>query len=388
MSPAVLDSVPVYAGNDFYVPAFEVSLGGRRQSGALVRDVTQVTYKDNVKEIDRFEMTVNNWDARERKFKYSDTDTFEPKKFVELKMGYLGAGGSGLRTMIRGEITALRPTFPASGQPTLAVSGLNILHNFQGDPKSDNYDGKTLTEIAERVVKRLASPNFRVRFVGPRVAAMTAVQKDLLQNNETDLAFLTGLAQRAGYDLSAEEGDGETVVTFAPPSPAAKPTYQLRYGRTLTEFQPNLDFTHQVSDVEVHGFDPIKGEPIKVSVGQGQAGASGLKSKMKAGTKNPVAARREIINTAPVRDEQAARELAAGQLGRINDVLVTATGSVVGLPDLRAGSQIEVDGVGLRFNGRYFLTSTTHTIGMSGYVTQFECRLMALSHRSAGEALA
>ena len=35
---------------------------------------------------------------------------------------------------------------------------------------------------------------------------------------------------------------------------------------------------------------------------------------------------------------------------------------------------MNIDGVGTRFSGRYFVTSTTHTIGDSGYTTQFECR--------------
>ncbi len=54
--------------------------------------------------------------------------------------------------------------------------------------------------------------------------------------------------------------------------------------------------------------------------------------------------------------------------------MVKATGSVPGLPDIRAGTVLEIDGVGDRFSGRYFVVSTTHTIGDSGYTTQFECR--------------
>jgi phage protein D len=46
----------------------------------------------------------------------------------------------------------------------------------------------------------------------------------------------------------------------------------------------------------------------------------------------------------------------------------------VGLPDLRAGSVVYIDGLGERFSGRYFVTSTTHAISDSGYTTQFECR--------------
>ena len=41
---------------------------------------------------------------------------------------------------------------------------------------------------------------------------------------------------------------------------------------------------------------------------------------------------------------------------------MTATGTTVGLPDLRAGQRVRIKGVGSRFSGTYFVTKTTHTI--------------------------
>jgi phage protein D len=54
--------------------------------------------------------------------------------------------------------------------------------------------------------------------------------------------------------------------------------------------------------------------------------------------------------------------------------MITGSGSTVGVPDLRAGSAILVEGVGKRFSGRYFVTSTTHKIDDSGYTTRFTGR--------------
>ena len=261
------------------------------------------------------------------------------------------------------------------------VGGVNVLDKFRGKPFSDKYEKLTLTQIANKVCGRIG-----VKFIPPKAGMMEAVQTDLIQNNVSDLEFLDGLARRAGYSLAVEEKP-TTALKFELASAFSAPVYKLRYGRTLTEFQPVLDFNHQVSEVEVRGFDTAKGEAIKVTVGQSQIGTDGLKSKMKSGSSNPATGKREVINSVPVADEQTARDLAAAQLRRVNETLVTASGSVVGLPDLRAGSRIEVDGVGKRFNGLYFVTETTHTIGMSGYVTKFSCNLVELSGRSSGEAL-
>ena len=54
--------------------------------------------------------------------------------------------------------------------------------------------------------------------------------------------------------------------------------------------------------------------------------------------------------------------------------LVEATGTTVGLPDLRAGTKIRIRGLGARFSGRYFVTKTTHTLDASGYRTKFTAR--------------
>jgi len=89
-------AIPIYEGQDFYVPAFEVKLNGRAAGQDVVRDILSVTYKDNIQEIDSFEISINNWDAATRSFKYSDDKLFDPGERLELSMGYQGA----LRTML------------------------------------------------------------------------------------------------------------------------------------------------------------------------------------------------------------------------------------------------------------------------------------------------
>jgi phage protein D len=84
--------------------------------------------------------------------------------------------------------------------------------------------------------------------------------------------------------------------------------------------------------------------------------------------------REEVITTHPVQSEDEARTLALETLERIAKGMLTGSGATVGLPDIRTGTVLDIDGLGSRFSGRYFVTATTHTIGDSGYTTQFECR--------------
>jgi phage protein D len=368
------DVIPIYRGQDFYVPTFQVQLLDRPLGQDVIRDITQVTYRDSLEEVDSFEIVINNWDAARRTFKYSDEALFDPGKRLQLWMGYHGRDR--LRLMINGEITSLRPVFPSSGQPTLTISGLNILHRFRGEQASHPYECRTDSQIAKEVGSRLG---VTVR-TDPNAEANEQPYVYLLQDNQYDLNFLIGRARRVGYDLfvveTGEAGRAEDSVLFFGPSLNVKRvTYRLTYGASLVEFQPTLTTANQVGEVIVRGWDSVNKKRIEGTARRSElrnqgVGQEGGQSQIDQAFNE----RKEIISTRPIESEEEAKTMAREILEQIAKDMVTATGSVVGLPDLRAGNVVEVDGVGERFSGRYFVSGTTHGFTDSGYTTQFECR--------------
>src|SRR3546814_3670489 len=109
---------------DFYVPAFEVRVRGRRLHRTVINDVISLEYTDDLKAIAQSSMTINNWNAETRSFKYSDADLFLPKAEIEINIGYLPTA---LHPVLMGNITDMQVSFPAAGQSVLTVSGLNKL---------------------------------------------------------------------------------------------------------------------------------------------------------------------------------------------------------------------------------------------------------------------
>jgi len=68
----------------------------------------------------------------------------------------------------------------------------------------------------------------------------------------------------------------------------------------------------------------------------------------------------------------------AGSSARSSDrsrqnIQVAGNGVAIGLPGLRAGSQVELAGLGKSFSGGYVVQATTHTLDSRGYTTRFEC---------------
>jgi phage protein D len=367
-------AVEIYTGQDFYIPAFEVRLRGQLLPKDVVRDVLQVTYTDKDGDVDSFELTINNlWDLKTRTFQYSDERLFDPGATLNLSMGYLGKDP--LRLMITGEITSLRPSFPASGPSTLVVGGLNMLHRLRPTQVTEVYERRTDSEIARQIAQRL---NVKIE-TDTKAAAKEKAIPYLMQDNQYDILFLMERAQFNGYDLFVKEpvpGEpDDPVLHFGPSQGVKRVTYRLSYGRSLMEFQPTLTTANQVSEVTVRGWDPVHKKKVCYTATRKELATEGVGAR--GGQKqieDSFKQRQEImVRNAPLSDEEARRQ-AIQTLEQIAKDMVTATGSVVGLPDLRAGSVIHVDGVGDRFSGRYFVTGTTHTINDGGYTTRFSCR--------------
>ena len=62
--------------------------------------------------------------------------------------------------------------------------------------------------------------------------------------------------------------------------------------------------------------------------------------------------REELVVDKPVHSEKEAKQLAQAILKDRQKEMVKASGATVGLPDLRAGRKVQIDGLGARFNGR------------------------------------
>jgi uncharacterized protein len=403
--PVSLEGTPKGANfGAFYVPNFELRLkpaDSERKGDPLpptvVRDVMQVTYSDSVNEIDSFEFTVNNWDAKTQSFKYAGMEIrkkgererapfdglFDPVKEIELWMGY----GGERRLMITGQITTLEPNFPASGGPTLTVRGLNVLHKLRRKQYTE-YWPKNGAEVRDSDIAReigKAVDDGKKRF--PLTIVINEGARDseprehhVFQKNQYDIVFLLNRARSHGYVVvvvEPEDGSKEKCLYFGPSEGLKKGlpreqavTYLLEWGKSLIQFKPTLTTARQIGSVTVRGWDRRKKE-----VFEGRAEWKELKINRDLGDiAKEFDEREEIVTDQPVYDKAEANKLAQTILKNQLKDLVKASGATIGLPDLRAGRNILIAGVGDRYGGKYYVTETTHTINDSGYQTTFNAR--------------
>jgi uncharacterized protein len=380
----------------FYVPQFMVRVENSGLEDDVLRDVVQVSYKDSITEIDSFELTVNNWDPDAATFKYVGAETaaslragdqvsklqhlFEPstKKKVEVWMGYLGD----LRLMVIGHFTTLEPRFPSGAAPTLTVRGLNVLHDLRRKRYTNTWTGRKDSQIAAELddLRDEGKKRFPLPIVTePGVLRGEPIIDYVAQNNQYDIDFLLSRARLRGYVVFVQEPEregGQQRLYFGPSDggqtlPLRNVTYELEWGRSLTEFAPTLSTATQVAAVTVTGWNRRTRERIRERVTIAELGLCNRDLFELLGQED---GREEQVVNEPVFTYTQARQRARAILRERTKEILKANGATVGLPDLRAGQRLRISGLGARFSGAYFVTGTTHSIGEGGYVTRFTAR--------------
>lgn len=374
----------------FSTPQFQVLIEGSGLPDNVLRDVTELTYRDSLTELDQFELTVNNWDATARRFKYigSETDAdlkskdsadkpyklFEPcGKKVTIQFGYVDR----LVSVMLGNFTTMETSFVQSGPPLLTVRGLNVFHSLRRKKYSTAWENKTPSQIAENIGNLVDAGKKRFPLPIQIIPGTKNGEQSIpfvTQTSQHDIDFLLNLARQHGYEIALGLDKGKEVLVFGRAAEARMPVnYQLDWGRTLVEFKPTLTTAGQFKSVTVRGWDRKTQKPIEEKVAFDDKELRGMNASL-GELVIQCDPREEQVVDLPVFSKADARKRAVGIMRDNNARMVRASGTTLGLPELRAGTKIQIGGVGARLSGEYLVTKTTHSIGEAGYTTKFECR--------------
>lgn len=210
--------------------------------------------------------------------------------------------------------------------------------------------------------------------------------------NQYDIMFLLERAKRRGYEVYIEDESGTPTLYFGLSGNASNvPVYRLEWGKSIVSFTPTLSTAKQVGQVTVRGWDRKSNAAINETATLQQLWQSQKKSPAEIARLTQVsqcyANRTEVVTDQPMHTTSEAQAYAQSVLDKRNKQLVTANVTTVGLPDLRSGCTVEIIGFGVTssakgtlhgassdFDGEYYVTDSSHTIGEGGYQTQFSAR--------------
>jgi Bacteriophage probable baseplate hub protein len=357
---------------DYYAPDYHISVDHQVLDAESKGDVLDLKVTMDLHDLTHFDITVNNWNDKTLSFKYSDSTTFDLGNLVRVEMGYAGQ----LLSMVNGLITSLTPRFPESGPPTLAIAGQDSLVKLKERKPKDGEQKKFVNQLDSEIVQAIAVRNGLV----PKITATTERHDIVIQKNQDDLAFLKERAARNDYDcfIGVDPDTGNDALYFQPPTDGRNSSnlnmYVFEWGKSLINFNPTISLNRQVGQVTVKAWDSNTKSTFKYTASASDLPSSGSGENGPSAVSTRFQDRQDIVVDQVVTSQEEAKTLAIALLRERAYSYITATGQVIGLPDLRPGNQVQIKGVGKRFCGKYYVTKVEHALGSSGYLTTFTVR--------------
>jgi phage protein D len=331
-----------------------IAVGGR-DDPVLSDRLLGLLIVENVEGLYRCEALFSNWGAKHNcvDFLYFDRKVFDFGKVFRIKLGR--------DTLFEGRIMGLEAHFPNGSAPQLNVLAEDRFQDLRMRRRTRSFTDMTDTAVMQQIAGEHG--------LSPKVNVPGPSQKLLAQVNLSDLAFLRERARALGAELWME---GSTLHAELRTRRQAS-TYRMNYGKELREFTVLADLAGQRSSVAVSGWDVKAKDSLHYeatdSVLSGElngdtSGANVLTSAL--GTR-----KESLVHTVPVTAQEVQVEAEAFFRMSARRFLV---GRGLSETDsrLRVGNQVDLQGLGPLFNGKYYLAEVRHTLdGTHGFRTEF-----------------
>jgi phage protein D len=335
--------------------AVEVTVSGAPLSEAEYEALIDARVEQSVHVPDRFSLRF-----RDPTFAIMDSSTFAIGKPVDLAF----SNGEMQAVVLRGEITVLGVEQSPSGRHELVVSGLDRGHRLARGSQWRSFITMTDSNVATQIAGE--------RGLRADVDSST-ISHDYLLQRGTDYSFLTERARAIGFDWWV---NADTLHFKRDANVGTGP--KLVYGDDLLRFKVRASCAEAAREVEVRGWNPDTQQAIVGTSAMGKGG-----NGVALGTSAPVADEtlsgasafgadiRRGTGVVGIKDATEADALARALATSATSEYIVAKGEALGNPLIRAGTEVEVDGVGTKLSGKYLLTSVEHVLGEHQFVTRF-----------------
>ena len=202
----------------------------------------------------------------------------------------------------------------------------------------------------------------------------------VIQKNQDDAKFLMERAKRIDFDcyIRIDPDNGKDTLYFVRPTDGRDGSkiriYVFEWGKSLINFSPKLNLGQQVSKVTVRGRDPRTKSHIAYTAGPDDLPKSGSTESGPALAAKRLNDKQDVVVDRPVASLQEARDLALSMLRERAYSYLTGSGQVIGIPDLRPGDNVELQGLGKRFSREDHVTKVEHSLGNTGYLNPVQVR--------------
>ncbi len=360
-----------------------IPLAGRRgetpDQQRETNDVVSVEFRETIVDGGLATVTIdlfNVCDLATGTYRYTDPPQGQAKPLIDYGTTIALLFGYGTATPVfEGVVTTLDIGFPADGQSMVKITATDKRDRLRAKKGLMPNQFNALSEegIAAQLVAKM----------GMTVATRQG-QKQKMPDGPVNLtpdqdanAFITDRAKKAQLELSCF---GNTIFMLTPGdslTSVSGPAYTYRQG--LSSFTAKIDANGKCTSVKLVAHDPATQKTYTAT--SNAASLQGTSFAPQGSTMLDIISlqgqggeRQEVVTNYLATSQQEAQNLADGILKANLNASLTASGTLIGDPAVRAGATISIKGVGDRYQGLYYITSATHHFGSDGYTTSFEAR--------------
>ncbi len=279
-------------------------------------------------------------------------------------------------TLVDGEVTSIEPVYDGA-EVYLRIRGYDRGHRLTHGKATRTYGDGSPYGIGigdTDIVKRIAG-DAGLSAKCSAVSLMAVKYKYVMQYNQNDWDFLWARANQLGYQIYVDGKD----LHFCPAgdSRSKTPPATLDFGGNLIRFEPRVAAMGQVTQAEAYGWDPSQKKNVssttmvELSVSGTKALANTIPANAQMKTAYSSNAKDMVIEPGASSTPQA-KAYADAAFSRASSSFMQAYGELdEGDPFLVAGSTVVINGLGLRFSGKYYVTEAHHVFRSGAHRTSF-----------------
>ncbi len=324
--------------------------------GTLVDPGYQVLSISIVKEINKIptgKIIMQDGNSSKETFKISEEEEFLPGKSITIKAGRDGEN----KQLFKGIIVKHGIKVKESGKTELildcrdeAVKMTIGRHNYYYEEIKDS-------EIMEEVIGRYSSLRHDVE-------ATNISHLEMVQHHCTDWDFLLMRAEANGKLVTVDDGK----INIKAPVTNSNPAIAVLFGSTMIDFEAEMDSRNQWTSVEAKswnygGQDMFEHVTENVSINE----PGNVSGRDLAALISPE--KFELRHTGQAIEEEL-QEWTKSILQNSRLSKIQGRAKFIGFGDIKPGQLIELQGVGLRFNGNAFVSAVRHDVYNGSWYTQ------------------
>ena len=335
---------------------------GGQEVPELSPEMQSLMIAENTTGLYRCEAKFGNWGAANghADFLFFDRKTLDFGKDFEVKLES--------DSLFKGKIMGLEAGFPEGNSPEISVLAEDRFQDLRMNRRT-----RTFTEVTDAdVINQIATDHG----LSPSVDLNGPTYKVLAQVNQSDLAFIRERAR----SIDAEVWMDGTTLNAKSHTGRNGADLQMTYGNQLREFTVLADLAMQRTSVAVNGWDISSKSALTY-----EATDSAISSELNGDTsgvsilQSALGTRKEALaHTVPLNQEEAQHE-AEAFFKMSARRFVVGRGAAQTNAKLRAGTKLDLQGLGPLFSGKYYVVEVKHIFDMAkGLRTEFKSERLGI----------